>query len=268
MPSSKLKELTLDLKYDFYENSVQNTEAEVQNLNKFYREVYGKNPFVLREDFCGTGMLMCDWVKQGKEYQAFGIDLDPEPIEIGKKRHWSKLHDDEKERVTYYNSNVLDPFERRADIIVAFNFSYFIFKKRQQLVKYFKSVKESLNKEGLFLLDLFGGPECIMPLEEETEHDDFSYFWDCKKFNPISNECLYAIHFKPKGGKKFHDVFTYDWRMWSIPELREILEEAGFSDTYCYWEGDDGDGEGNGEFERSEDEDNCDSYVVYIAAIP
>jgi hypothetical protein len=107
-----------------------------------------------------------------------------------------------------------------------------------------------------------------MPLEEETEYNKFSYFWDCQKFNPITNECLYAIHFKPKGGKKFKNVFTYDWRMWSVPELREILEEAGFSQTFCYWEDDDEDGDGSGEYYRSEDEENCESYVVYLASLP
>lgn len=268
MTKKKVKELTLDMKYTFYEKSVQNTEAEVDNLNKFYEEAYGKKPYILREDFCGTGMLMCDWVRQSGEHQAFGLDLDPEPIAIGKDRHYSKLNDEQKSRVEYIEANVMNPSSRKADIVVAFNFSYFIFKKRKQLVEYFTSVRKSLNKEGVFLLDLFGGPECIMPLEEETEYNKFSYFWDCQKFNPITNECLYAIHFKPKGGKKFKNVFTYDWRMWSVPELREILEEAGFSQTFCYWEDDDEDGDGSGEYYRSEDEENCESYVVYLAALP
>jgi cyclopropane fatty-acyl-phospholipid synthase-like methyltransferase len=264
----KVKDLTLDMKYTFYEKSVQNTEAEVDNLNKFYEEAYGKKPYTLREDFCGTGMLMCDWVKQGKKYEAIGLDLDPEPISIGKERHLSKLTKQEQSRVDYIQANVMEPNARKSDIIVAFNFSYFIFKKRAQLIEYFSAVRKSLNKEGLFLLDLFGGPECQMPLEEETEYSKFSYFWDCKKFNPITNECSYSIHFKPNHGKKFRDVFTYDWRMWSVPELREILEEAGFSESHCYWEGDEDDGTGNGEFHRSEQEDNCESYVVYLAALP
>ena len=56
--------------------------------------------------------------------------------------------------------------------------------------------------------------------------------------------------------------------MWSIPELREILEDAGFSRTVAYWEGEDDDGDGDGNFYISNKEDNCESWVTYIAAIP
>ncbi len=46
--------------------------------------------------------------------------------------------------------NVLDSFSFRPDITVAFNFSYFIFKKRKDLVTYFRSVRKSLSPDGLF----------------------------------------------------------------------------------------------------------------------
>lgn len=264
---NKVKELTLDMKYNFYENSVQNVEGEVDNITKIFKENCDYEPRLLREDFCGTGMLACEWVKQSKEHTAIGIDLDPEPIKIGKERHWSKLSPEEQKRVTYVEGNVLDAHQK-ADMIVAFNFSYFIFKKRKQLVEYFSAVRKGLKKDGLFLIDLFGGPECQTLLEEETEYNKFSYYWDCQKFNPITNECLYAIHFKPKGGKKFKNVFTYDWRMWSLPELREILEDAGFSKTVAYWEGEDEDGDGDGNFFKAEEAENCESWVTYIAAKP
>ena len=70
-----------------------------------------------------------------------------------------------------------------------------------------------------------------------------------------------------KDGEKYEKVFTYDWRMWSIPELREILADAGFSRTLAYWEGEGEDGEGDGEFYLSNNEENCESWVTYIAAI-
>lgn len=55
--------------------------------------------------------------------------------------------------------------------------------------------------------------------------------------------------------------------MWSPAELREILEEAGFSDSIIYWEGTEKDGTGDGEFYPSEEEENCDSWVTYICAL-
>jgi len=54
--------------------------------------------------------------------------------------------------------------------------------------------------------------------------------------------------------------------MWSIPELRDVLTEVGFSETVVFWEGNDEDGEGNGIFERTEVGDVCEAWVAYIAA--
>jgi hypothetical protein len=32
-------------------------------------------------------------------------------------------------------------------------------------------------------------------------------------------------------------AFTYDWRMWTLPEVRDALDEAGFRDALIYIEG-------------------------------
>jgi hypothetical protein len=266
MGEQKKRELSLDDKYYYYEESVQNADGEVITLSEKYEELTGIKPKTLREDFCGTGALMCEWAKLGTDRRAWGIDLDLEPIRIGKKRHWDRLSSDQKERVEYIEGNVLTANTEKADIIVALNFSYFIFKKRLDLVNYFKNVREGLEENGVFFLDIFGGPDSQTLLEEETEYDDFSYFWDCVEFNPITHDCLFAIHFKPKGKKKVKNVFTYHWRFWTIPELRDILEEAGFSKTKVFWEEDGDDGEGNGEFFATEEVENCQSWVSYIAA--
>jgi len=66
---------------------------------------------------------------------------------------------------------------------------------------------------------------------------------------------------------KYEKAFSYNWRFWTLPELMDILKEAGFSRVETYWEGDDDDGGGDGEFYLSRDEDNCESWVTYIAAM-
>ena len=57
--------------------------------------------------------------------------------------------------MNYVEGNVLDDYPFKADVTVAFNFSYFIFKTRKQLVEYFKKVREGLKDDGVFFLDLF-----------------------------------------------------------------------------------------------------------------
>jgi hypothetical protein len=56
--------------------------------------------------------------------------------------------------------------------------------------------------------------------------------------------------------------------MWVMSELRDILVEAGFSNTVSYWEGDDeDDGGGDGEFFATEEAENCEAWVTYIGAV-
>ena len=105
------------------------------------------------------------------------------------------------------------------------------------------------------------------PNEHETEHDDFSYFWDQDTYNPVTHEAMFYIHFKRRGEKKREKVFTYDWRLWGIAELKDILEEVGFSKSLVYWEGTDEDGDGNGEFTVTEEGEDCESWVAYIVGI-
>lgn len=216
------KKLDTDRKYKLYEKAVQNPENEVSFIHEKFLELRGKPALLLREDFCGTGAISCAWVKQSKKHHSWGVDLDPEPIIYGKENHLSQLSKEEQKRVCYLEENVLNGSAPLVDAAFAFNFSYMIFKKRHLLLNYFKKVRSSLKKDGVFFLDVFGGPDSQTLLEEETEHENFSYYWDCQKYNPITNECFFGIHFKYKG-KKYKDVFTYDWRLWTIPELRELL---------------------------------------------
>ncbi|MBT4761259.1 MAG: class I SAM-dependent methyltransferase [Bdellovibrionaceae bacterium] len=253
-------------KYYYYEKSVQSAENDVQFLKKTYKEIKGKEAKSLREDFCGTFKISCEWVKMDKKHTAVGVDLDPEPIEYGKKNYYPELNEEQQSRVEILTENVMATGLPKADIVDAQNFSYFLFKKREDLRAYFKNALKGLNKDGLFIVDCFGGSQCYEPNEEETEHDEFSYFWDQDKHDPVTNEALFYIHFKRKGEKKREQVFTYDWRLWSIPEIREIMEEAGFKKTHVYWEGTEKDGTGDGVFSKVTNGEECEGWVAYVAA--
>tara|TARA_B100000749_G_scaffold280897_1_gene280780 strand:+ start:56407 stop:57246 length:840 start_codon:yes stop_codon:yes gene_type:complete len=254
-------------KYELYINSVQSPETDVKFLRRVYKELRDKKPETMREDFCGTFALSCEWVKLKKDHKAIGVDLDEEPISYGKEHYFSQLTDEQKGRVEILTANVLDPKLPKADIVQAQNFSYFIFKKREELRDYYKNALKGLKSDGIFVVDCFGGSQCFEPNEEETEHKGYSYFWDQDSFDPVTNEAQFYIHFKRKGEKKREKVFSYDWRMWSIPEVREIMLEAGFKDTAVYWEGTDEDGEGDGEFTRVTKGEDCESWVAYIVGL-
>ncbi|HLE10448.1 MAG: hypothetical protein A2504_16045 [Bdellovibrionales bacterium RIFOXYD12_FULL_39_22] len=257
-----------EIKYQLYETSVQCHSADILFINREFKQAYDKAPLSLREDFCGTAIMACDWVCQSQEHLAFAIDIDKCPLEYGLSHHYPKLSSAQQSRMNYVLGNVLDNYSFKTDVVVAFNFSYFVFKKRKELLDYFKKVRKSLNEQGAFFIDLFGGTEAFAPLEEETEHDGHSYYWDCEGYNPLTAECQYYIHFKTHhDGIKHKNAFSYSWRMWTVAELCEILEDAGFSKTITFWEGEDGKGSGDGVFYNTKQAENCESWVTYILAL-
>lgn len=264
-----INKLTRDEKYHLYESSVQNPKADIDFINREFKKLYGKKPLVLREDFCGTGSMACAWVKQSNEHKAFGIDLDVEPITYGLENHYLTMKEEQQKRMEYIKGNVLDNYDFKSEVIVAFNFSYYLFKNRNDLVKYFSQVRKHLVKEGVFFLDLFGGTDTKKAMEESNKHKTHTYYWDCESYNPLNGECLYYIHFKThKDQVKHEKVFKYDWRMWDARELLDVLSDAGFSKTQIYWEGVDKDGYGNGNFKVAKIAENCESWITYISACP
>ena len=132
--------------------------------------------------------------------------------------------------------------------------------------KYFRKCLKSLKPKGLLILDFFGGSGCFEESEEAVDCGDFTYYWEHRNFDPISHRAVFDIHYKRKREKKRHRVFTYRWRLWMIPELRELLLEAGFRKTHVYWEGTGRDGEGSGRFTRREKGEECESFIAYIVS--
>ncbi len=255
-------------KYDLYQQSVQCPEAEVKLLRKLYKKTRGKKARVLREDFGGTYAVSCEWVKGDKDREAWAIDLDPEPIAWGTANNLTELKDHQKQRVHVVEGNVLDTATPKADIVAAMNFSYFIFKTRDELRDYFKATLDNLADDGILACDMFGGHEVYEDdREEETPHNGFTYIWDQHKFNPVTHDYLFHIHFAFPDGSQLKKAFSYPWRMWSIPEVRELMLEAGYSRTDVYWEQSDEDGDGNGKYKKQEDGDADPAWLAYIVGV-
>ncbi|MFH1723578.1 MAG: class I SAM-dependent methyltransferase [Elusimicrobiota bacterium] len=253
---------TID-KYKLYTDAVQQPDRDVVFFRDAFREITGRDPKVLREDFCGTFRVCCEWAKLDPEHVAHGLDLDWEPAAYGRRMYLPRLTPAQRRRVRIRRKNVLDPDVPSADLIVALNFSYYIFKKRAELKAYLENCARTLPEGGLLFLDSFGGSDCHGPIEDSTRHRDFTYYWDQDDFDPIHNTARFFIHFRPKGGEKIERVFTYDWRIWTIPEVRELMEESGFRRSYVYWEGTQGE-QGNGVFTRTEEGESCEAWIAYI----
>jgi len=254
-------------RHELYQKSVQEPEADVRFMRRVFKKIRGRKALVMREDFCGTGYLSCTWANANKELSAFGIDVDPDPLAWGEKHNRAHLKESVKSRVELLEGNALDVHPRKADIVCTLNFSWFCFHTREELLRYFRAARENLGKDGIFVLDIEGGPEAQNLLEEERELDGFNYVWDQDTFDGIQSRTNCYIHFRFPDKSEYRRAFSYHWRLWGLAETRDALIDAGFSSTEVHWEGSDEDGEGNGVFTHREKAENTEAWIAYLVAV-
>lgn len=250
-----------------YQNAVQCVEAEIDFVEATFQTLKDRPARALREDFCGTAQTACEWVQRHPDNKAWGVDLDKDVLLWGENNNLSELNSQQYPRIELINRNVLNSQISDMDVVLAMNFSYFIFMERDLMIEYFKSVKASLVADGVFFLDAFGGYEAAKEVKEERECDGFTYIWEQASFNPINSQMQCYIHFVTDEGVKMNQAFDYYWRLWTLPEITEMLLTAGFSSAEVYWEGtDEKTGEGNGEYTQSKIGTADASWVCYIVA--
>ncbi len=255
-----------------YQRSVQDVEAEIDFVEQTWSELRRRPARLLREDFCGTANTCCEWVRRNEHHHAVGVDLDPHVLEWGRVHNLAKLTAGQCTRMALMQDNVLHARPGLVDIILAMNFSYYLFLQRSDLQEYFENALDGLVSDGILFLDAYGGYEAPMVLTEPRECQDengqaFTYIWDQASFNPIDSCMTCHIHFEFPDGSRLEKAFSYHWRLWTLPEIREILYDAGFAKVDIYWEGTDPDSkEGNGIYMPSESGDADPGWVCYIVA--
>lgn len=252
--------------HELYEEAVQAVDSEVEFLEDTFKALRGREALSFREDFCGTASAACEWVRKDVRRFAIGVDNDASVLEWGRQNRLSRLPEADRARVKLLEADVRTVETEPVDLIGAFNFSYFFFKTRDELRAYLASCREALKDDGVLFLDAFGGSEAIDVQKEKTKLDGFTYIWDQAHFEPVTHNMTCHIHFKFPDGSKLKRAFTYDWRFWTLPEIRELLLEAGFKTARVYWEGEDDDGEGNGEFTESATGEPDPAWIAYIVA--
>ena len=221
-------------RYKLYESSVQCAETEVDFVEYEFKKLRGRRPALLREDFCGTAAVCFEWATRGKENTAIGVDIDGEVLNWANENHLPLLKGAARSNVKLIRGDVLKVTTPQQDVILAMNFSYWLFKERKLLLAYFRKVRKNLELDGIFFLDCFGGSDAYRELKERTKLDGFTYVWDQAAYNPVNSDISCHIHFHFPDKSKLERAFTYDWRLWTLPEIRELLLDAGFSEVIIY----------------------------------
>ena len=145
------------------------------------------------------------------------------------------------------------------DIIGAMNFSYWLFKDRAALRRYFARAREALVDDGILFLDAYGGYDSFRDIVEEREVEDFTYVWEQEKYNPVTGHLISHIHFTFADGSRLDRAFSYDWRLWTLPEIIDLLREAGFGKVT-------GNGEPDGNFVPVEEGVADAGWICYLTA--
>lgn len=257
-------------RHELYELSVQCAEAEIDFVDATFKRLRRRKARLLREDFCGTANVCCEWVRRGSKRRAIGVDLDPEVLAWGRAHNLARLSKGQRQRITLLEENVLAVETEPPEVISAMNFSYWLLRERIVLKRYFMRVRDALADDGIFFLDAYGGYDSHKELVEEREIDDgaggFTYIWEQSRFNPIDQNLVCHIHFAFPDGSRLNDAFSYDWRLWTLPEILDLLDECCFRHVTVYWQGWDKNGDPDGDFKPATRADADAGWICYITA--
>ena len=252
-------------RYELYQRSVQAPEADVELFVATFESLRERTPLTLREDFAGTAYLSATWVASHPDRRAVAVDEDAEPLAWGAEHNLGLPS--LSARVGLVHGDVRRATDEPVDIVCAPNFSVCCLRRRDELLDYFATSHASLVDDGMMICELYGGTEAIVASTEERVCDGFGYTWEQESFNPIDHHLRCSIHFDFPDGSRLERAFVYDFRLWSIPEIRDALLDAGFRDTVVYWEIVGEDGTGTGEYRRTVEEENQEGWLVYVVGL-
>lgn len=265
-------------RHALYEVAVQGVDWDLDFLERVWRYRHpGRAPRLFREDFCSTAALATAWVLRGRDRQAWAVDLDPEPLAWA-RQHRLKYVRAAASRVHLVRGDVRRSRRPLVDVTCALNFSWWVFHERTDLVRYLRAARQGLKPGGVLVLNLFGGSTAERALVERTRKraengpdgemlPGFTYVWEHASYNALDRRLLAYIHFELRDGRRLKRAFTYDWRMYTIPELRDAMLEAGFSQFEVWSEGWDVKSKrGNGTLYKRTTLDNEDTWIAYAVA--
>ena len=213
-------------RHELYERAVQSPAMQA----RFLRALLGadrRGPVTLGEDFSAAGAIARAFLALDPGHRAVCVDLDP----VALRRLTEMLDPPLHHALTTRNTDVFDARDP-VDILAALNFSLCEIHDRPRLVGYLRNARQRLNPGGVFVADLYGGADAMAVGESEEElPGGVRYVWEQRRADPLTGRVVNAMHFHLPAGETLRDAFVYDWRLWTVPELRDAMTEAGFPFT-------------------------------------
>jgi SAM-dependent methyltransferase len=229
---------------ELYRWAVQDPRLQVTFLALIHHHGTGRWPRRLREDFAGNAADAVDWLALGGE-RAIAVDIDARTLRWGARRA-RRILGPRADRLQVVEADVRTvgpPRVPSVDVVAALNFSALVLHERRDLFDYFRRVRRGLRAEGVFVMNVFGGPARMRAWRRrrtirrkalyaiEPPPPAFEYIWEQLSFDPLTARLDCRLHFvvRERGRRRIRrNAFRYDCRLWTVPELRDLLREAGF----------------------------------------
>ncbi len=212
-----------------YRHAVQHPLAEVAFLDRAAEHHRQPPPMLLREDFAGTSAVAAAFVQSHPDRQAVAVDHHSPTLRWADRNTRQPLMD-RADDLHLVEADVLQFQGPRVEATLALNFSAFIFHTPDTMRRYFRHTRRCLRPGGVFVMDLFGGPGAMQPtrvsrtvVPDDPSLDPYDYVWEQRHYDPTTARIDCRLHFPGRD-----NAFRYDWRLWTPPELIDLLRDAGF----------------------------------------
>ena len=262
--------------HELYELCVQSPDHMVPLLIA----IHAGSPAILAEDFAGTGALCRAWCAASPGRRAVAVDLDPAVLARAAAQAGVEV-------VPGDVRSASDPARHAGDIVFAGNFSIGYMHTRADLMAYMRHAADRLRPGGVLVIDTYGGESAFRLGSVERTHpvpaeahppvpagSRIVYTWEQREADPLTGMVTDVLHFRLERGegrdreilREWPEAFVYPWRLWSVPELRDAMREAGLARTDVYATLPDAvDAEGNAYIQPVTAEDLDDSFIVLVA---
>ena len=241
-------------RHDLYELCVQRPAL----LAPWLRSLIAPAPDapVLHEDFSGTAALCRRWLALDPASSAVAIDADADVLAHARQRLARTLIS--PARLRFVRADLADALPTDlppADAIFAGNFSIGELPERADLLAYFRAARARLRAapHSVLVCDTFAGAAAwrtgalvrtlvpaldgdpTFPAPKPPPGVRIYHTWEQAASNPLTSRVVCRLHFRvEQAGEITHEfpaAFEYHWRLWSPPEVRDALHEAGFRQT-------------------------------------
>jgi hypothetical protein len=229
-------------RHDLYEACVQNPAL----CASFLRALHGKRPRRLLEDFCAGAALARRWISEDPFATAIARDVDAAMLERAARLSADGDGEAALARLLLVRDDLRQPsrLDRSippADVVFVGNFSIGEFHTRGALVQYLRDAHANLAPGGVCVCDTYGGSAAYRTGGVTRTHAGrtpstrLHCTWEQRDVDPFTRRVRNVLHFRVEHEGEivgeFPEAFTYDWRLWTVAELREAMVDAGFART-------------------------------------